>query len=219
MNVSLLTLAQDLMTTMAECSVVYADEATKLMLLGQAADAATNLTHAMQLQPRVAELRMRRATALRQQGKLQEAILDLERAISDAGGAYPDASRMLVLAYNDLGVRLANQQLHADAVRWFGRAIAADGGAAAFYLNRADCQQTLGNTTEALADLERAKDLSSHDAQTQWSIRTRLAMVCSPFVCTSERRPKLSPRLPSPLDGVLSFFGRSLQLTNHSFNV
>jgi len=135
---------------------------------------------APQLQPRAVELRIRRAAALRQQGKLQEAILDLERAISDAGnrGAVDaNASRMLIQAYNDLGVRLAKQQLHADAVRWFDRAIAADETTAAFYLNRADCHQTLGNATEALNDLERAKELSSHDAQTQWSIRTRLAMV------------------------------------------
>ena len=34
---------------MAECSAVYAEEATKLMLLGQPEDAATNLTHAMQV--------------------------------------------------------------------------------------------------------------------------------------------------------------------------
>lgn len=66
-----------------------------------------------QLQPRAVELRIRRAAALRQQGKLQEAILDLERAISDAGnrGAVDaNASRMLIQAYNDLGVRLAKQQ-------------------------------------------------------------------------------------------------------------
>ena len=68
-------------------------------------------------------------------------------------------------------------QLHADAVLWFDRAIESDASTAAFYLNRADCHQTLGNASEALTDLERAKELSSHDAQTQWSIRTRLAMV------------------------------------------
>lgn len=56
-------------------------------------------------------------------------------------------------------------QLHADAVRWFDRAIAADETTAAFFLNRADCHQTLGNATDALNDLERAKELSSHDAQ------------------------------------------------------
>ena len=71
----------------------------------------------------------------------------------------------------------AASQLHADAVRWFDRAIESDSSTASFFLNRADCHQTLGNATEAVADLERAKELSSHDAQTQWSIRTRLAMV------------------------------------------
>jgi tetratricopeptide (TPR) repeat protein len=163
---------------MAECAGVYADEATKLMLLGQSADAATNLTHAMQLQPHAAELRIRRAAALRQQGKLREAIGDLEVAISEAGGTYPEAGQLLVLAYNDLGVRLAQQKLHEEAVRWFSSAIDANGSVAAFFLNRADCLHALGRTVEALADLERARDLSPHDAQTQWSIRTRLAMVC-----------------------------------------
>lgn len=162
---------------MADCAAVYADEANKLMLLGFFEDAASNLTYAMQLQPLVAELRVRRAGAMRLQGKLQEAILDLERAISDVGGKYPEASRMLELSYNDLGLRLASQQLHADALRWFGRCILANGNEAAFYLNRSDCQQALGNTTEALEDLKRAKDLCSHDAQLQWSIRTRLAIV------------------------------------------
>lgn len=169
--------SEDLLQTMAECAGVYADEATKLMLLGQSADAATNLTHAMQLQPHAAELRIRRAAALRQQGKLREAIGDLEVAISEAGGTYPEAGQLLVLAYNDLGVRLAQQKLHEEAVRWFSSAIDANGSVAAFFLNRADCLHALGRTVEALADLERARDLSPHDAQTQWSIRTRLAMV------------------------------------------
>ena len=81
------------------------------MLLGQAEDAAANLTHAMQLEPRAVDLRMRRAAALRQQGKLQEAILDLERALETAGPKRAEASRMLIKAYNDLGVRLAKQQV------------------------------------------------------------------------------------------------------------
>ena len=49
--------------------------------------------------------------ALRMQGKLQEAILDLERAIPDAGPKRGEANRMLIQTYNDLGVRLAKQQV------------------------------------------------------------------------------------------------------------
>ena len=63
-----------------------------------------------QLRPHDAELRVRRAAALRQQGKLQEAIMDLERAISDSGNNNASANRMLIQTYNDLGVRLAKQQ-------------------------------------------------------------------------------------------------------------
>ena len=47
---------QELLQTMADCSAVYAEEATKLMLLGQAEDAATNLTHAMQVRPPLARV-------------------------------------------------------------------------------------------------------------------------------------------------------------------
>lgn len=54
---------------------------------------------------------MRRAAALRQQGKLQEAILDLERAISDSTCSFSGATSMLIQTYNDLGVRLASQQV------------------------------------------------------------------------------------------------------------
>jgi len=169
--------SKELLDTMVDSSEVYAEEATKLMLLGQPEDATLNLTHAMQLQPRKPELRVRRAAALRQQGKLQEAILDLERAISDSTCSFSGATSMLIQTYNDLGVRLASQQLCADAIRWFDRAIDLDDTDSAFFLNRADCHQTLGNTAEALSDLEQAHNLSAHDPQTQWNIRTRLAMV------------------------------------------
>lgn len=43
--------ALDLQGTMGECANVYKDEATKLLLLGSPADAVSNLTHAMALQP------------------------------------------------------------------------------------------------------------------------------------------------------------------------
>jgi len=56
-------------------------------------------------------------------------------------------------------------QLCADAIRWFDRAIDLDDTDSAFFLNRADCHQTLGNTAEALSDLEQAHNLSAHDPQ------------------------------------------------------
>lgn len=87
-----------------------------------------------------------------------------------------------MLTYNDLGVELAKARLHDDAVRWLDRAIEQAKEVdceptAAFHLNRADCHRMLGHVADALADLELAREISTHDPQTQWDIRTRLALV------------------------------------------
>ena len=169
--------AAELQRTMSECADVYTDEATKLILLGSPADAVSNLTHAMSLRPDDADLLMRRGMARRQQGQLLEAARDLEGAIRKAGGKYPQCQRLLVLTFNDLGVRLAGKKKYADALGWLHRAISLEGGVGEFYLNRGDCHRALGEIDAALSDFERAAELFTGDAKQQWAIQSRIAIV------------------------------------------
>ena len=173
--------ASDLLETMASCADVYTEEATKLILLGAPEDAVTNITHAMDLQPDDPSLLMRRGAAKRQQGKLFEAVGDLEKALERAGGKYPECARLLFLTFNDLGVRLATRGLPRDALPWFDRAIRATDHTeeceGAFFLNRGDCYRSLGEVDASLADFERAAELYAGDDKAQWAIQSRVALV------------------------------------------
>ena len=169
--------ASELQRTMSECADVYTDEATKLVLLGSPADAVSNLTYAISLRPDDAELFMRRGAARRQQGGLLEAARDLEAAIRKAGGKYPAAQRLLVLTFNDLGVRLASKRQYADALGWLHRAAALDQKLGPVFLNRGDCHRALGDVDAALADFETAAELFSTDPKAQWAIQSRIAIV------------------------------------------
>lgn len=169
--------ALELGQTMADCAEVYKDEATNLILLGSPADAVSNLTHAMALRPNDPSLLMRRGAARRQQGALVEATRDMEAAIRQAGGKYAECERLLVLTFNDLGVKLGAQRRYADALGWLDRAIAFDPTLAACYLNRGDCYRAIGDVNAALADFEKAAELYSGDTKAQWGIQSRIALV------------------------------------------
>ena len=141
------------------------------------ADAIANLTHAMELRPDDVELLLRRGAARRQQGQLLEAARDLESAIRKAGGRHPNAQRLLVLTFNDLGVRLAARQQYAEALGWLHRAIALDEGVGQFFLNRGDVHRALGDVDSALADFEQAAERLAGDTKMQWAIQSRIATV------------------------------------------
>ena len=169
--------ALELQGTMGECAAVYKDEATKLLLLGSPSDAISNLTHAMALQPEDPELQVRRGAARRQSGLLYEAVRDFEAAIKKAGGKHAHGQRLLMLTFNDLGVKLATARRYPDALGWFDRAIGSDDSMGPLYLNRGDCHRSLGSIAEALSDFERAAELFAGDAKAQWQIQSRIALV------------------------------------------
>ena len=191
--------AAELQATMGECATVYSAEATKLILLGSPADAVSNLTHAMALRPDDPELQMRRGAARRQQGQLYDAARDFEEAIRKAGGKHAQCERLLVLTFNDLGVKLASSRRHADALGWLDRAISQvhahactrsmhalhtrihpisqDPTIGALFLNRGDCHRSLNAIADALTDFQRAAELFSGDAKAQWHIQSRIALV------------------------------------------
>ena len=169
--------ALELQKTMSDCADVYTDEATKLILVGSPADAVSNLTHAMALRPDDPSLLMRRGAARRQQGQLLEAARDLEGAIRLAGGRHPECQRLLVLTFNDLGVKLASTRKFSDALGWLHRAVALDETLGPVFLNRGDCHRALGDIDAALTDFERAAVLFVGDAKAQWAIQSRIAVV------------------------------------------
>jgi tetratricopeptide (TPR) repeat protein len=169
--------AAELRGTMSQYADVYCEEATKLLLVGAPADAISNLTHAMALRPDDAELLMRRGSARRQHGQLLEAARDLEGALHKAGGRFPQCQRLLGLTFNDLGVRYASKQQHADALPWLHRAVALDASVGQFVLNRGDTHRALGDVEAALADYERAAERFAGDAKAQWAIQSRIALV------------------------------------------
>jgi len=172
-------LAEELQVAMRECAEVYTEEATKLVLLGRSREAVANLTHAMALQPRDPDLRVRRGGALRTLGELEDAMEDFEAAVAQAGGTYPAATRLLGLTHNDLGRVAASREQPANALAWFNLALSAvgqpAGDRAATLANRGDCHRTCGRTAEALRDYEAAVELSS-DARERWRIQTKLAV-------------------------------------------
>ena len=169
--------AAELQRTMSECADVYSEEATKLILLGSPADAVSNLTHAMSLKPNDPHLLMRRGAARRQNGQLLEAARDFEAAIRHSGGRFPNGARLLVLTFNDLGVQLAAQKRYTDAIGWFHRATAMDDTIGQVFLNRGDCKRALGDIDAALGDFEKAAELFTGDAKSQWAIQSRIAMI------------------------------------------
>ena len=101
---------------------------------------------------------------------------DFEGALHKAGGKHPQCSRLLAYLQRPR-INLASSRRHRDAIGWFDRALAVEHGEGAFFLNRGDCHRATGAVGQALTDYERAAELSAGDAQVQWTIQSRIAVV------------------------------------------
>jgi tetratricopeptide (TPR) repeat protein len=120
--------------------------------------AASWYSRAIIAEPALADAHYRKGIALRQLGKLQEALAALERVIQlDSSNPEPLYVKGIVL--QELGQ-------HQEAVAAYSKAIALSPQWARPHLNRAAAYARLGQTEQSLTDLERAIELGpeSRDA-------------------------------------------------------
>jgi tetratricopeptide (TPR) repeat protein len=134
------------------------------MLLGRPADALTNLSAAIALDPGSAQLLRRRALAYKQAGQPALAARDLTAAIALSGGAYPDAERTLNAVHNDAAIADVAAGRLGDALEHLSVAIAHEPSVARFRANRAEVAHRLGDTELALGDYAAARALAERAA-------------------------------------------------------
>lgn len=158
---------------MLQSSNLYCTEAVKLLLLGESEAAVQNLSNAISLNSQDVQLYMRRGVARRAKGELEGAAEDLQIAISMADGSYPRAQKLLILTFNDIGVRHFEAGRFEEAIGWFDKAIEANPTLPNFRINRGDCHKQLGHLQLALEDFEAAHGMDTND----WQVKSRLSFL------------------------------------------
>jgi serine/threonine protein kinase/Flp pilus assembly protein TadD len=106
---------------------------------------------AVALRPEIPDLRLGLASALRKQGRLDEAIAQCREALR-LNKNYPEA-------HNELGVALRNQGKRDDAIAEWRKAIALDPNLAVAHCNLGGALREQGKVEEAIAECRKAIEL------------------------------------------------------------
>lgn len=167
---------------MERSAKVYEEEATRLMLLGHAAQAIANLTNAISLDPQNPLLFKKRALAHKQTGDAAAAVADLEQAVSLSGGAFPDAEKLLTVVCNEAAIAEVARGRPELALELMLKAISRDETSARFFANRAEIELRLGKEELALEDFARARALCAADSPRRddalaWEIECKVSLI------------------------------------------
>uniref|UniRef100_A0A1I8J5W5 TPR_REGION domain-containing protein n=1 Tax=Macrostomum lignano TaxID=282301 RepID=A0A1I8J5W5_9PLAT len=156
----------------------YGRQAVELAINGRLREAHKKASLAIDMDPSVAEFHVRRAALNRRLGDFNAAVEDCLMAMDKcdhdpASKPFTDAQRQLLLTFNDFAVECYMKGFYEESVGLLEKAIKAEKGEKALYINRGDCFYRLGRLQFAQLDYEQAWDLDPNDS----SIGLRLSLV------------------------------------------
>eukprot|EP00002_Diphylleia_rotans_P011965 TRINITY_DN2349_c0_g3_i6.p1 TRINITY_DN2349_c0_g3~~TRINITY_DN2349_c0_g3_i6.p1 ORF type:complete len:470 (-),score=110.76 TRINITY_DN2349_c0_g3_i6:103-1512(-) len=148
-----------LLGDIARASDGFRKQADALLISGKVEDALRKIDQAMEVDPGDPKLRLKKAVLLRQQGNFSEALKELARSISEAGGEFPKANIQVALTFNDIAVKMCKESNFEQAITFLNKAIKIHENVMEYHLNRGDCYLKTGNRSLAMADYHKALEL------------------------------------------------------------
>jgi tetratricopeptide (TPR) repeat protein len=160
--------AQKMMADFEEKAEVLKDAAVQQSLLGNLKEAVQKMTSAIQMNPTVASYHTLRGAVHRRMSNFEAATDDFLVSLDkcgDVGGTIVDlqtsreASRQLVLTYNDFAVECFTKRFYNEAVVLLNKAIKAEKEEKGLFINRGDCFYCMHELHYSLADYAQALEL------------------------------------------------------------
>ena len=164
--------ARQMMTDFEEKAEELKDAAVQQSLLGNMKEAIQKVTSAIQTNPSVASYHTLRGAVHRRMGNFEAATDDFLVSLDKCGdveGTIVDlqtsreASRQLVLTYNDFAVECFTKRFYNEAVVLLNKAIKAEKEEKGLFINRGDCFYCMRELHYSLSDYAQALELDPND--------------------------------------------------------
>ncbi|XP_062514890.1 tetratricopeptide repeat protein 16-like [Corticium candelabrum] len=174
--------AKSMLTVFVEKAEELRDSAVQESLLGNMKESIQKITSAIETNPSKASYHTLRGAIHRRQGNFEAAIDDFLVALDKCGeveGMKVDlltsreASRQLVLTYNDFAVECFTKQYYNEAVVLLNKAIKAEKEEKGLFINRGDCFYCMRELHFSLSDYLQALELDPNDVD----VRSRMSVI------------------------------------------
>eukprot|EP00735_Rhodelphis_limneticus_P001234 TRINITY_DN11816_c0_g1::TRINITY_DN11816_c0_g1_i1::g.11536::m.11536 TRINITY_DN11816_c0_g1::TRINITY_DN11816_c0_g1_i1::g.11536 ORF type:complete len:520 (-),score=31.57,sp/Q8NEE8/TTC16_HUMAN/27.13/3e-44,TPR_11/PF13414.1/2.5e-13,TPR_11/PF13414.1/0.00033,TPR_11/PF13414.1/3.1e-06,TPR_11/PF13414.1/4.6e-08,TPR_11/PF13414.1/1.3e-11,TPR_11/PF13414.1/4.7e-07,TPR_11/PF13414.1/1.8e+03,TPR_2/PF07719.12/0.0012,TPR_2/PF07719.12/0.017,TPR_2/PF07719.12/0.0092,TPR_2/PF07719.12/10,TPR_2/PF07719.12/0.047,TPR_2/PF077 len=165
--------AADVLQQMKVYADVLYESGTQELVGGSRKEALTKISRSIDIDPSDPRRIFRRGLVYKEEGMVNEAVRDFQKALEMTNHCYPEAEKHLSLTYNELGLKFHKDGDYQRAYTLFSSAIELNPANSAFFTNRGDTLQMMGNLPAAKLDFEKGRELNPHDS----SIRLRLSLV------------------------------------------